>query len=92
MYLITEETPSTVGRGTKIFNANPTLINRVFRTASLPLQAICAGAGVGSIYVSRDTDGLPCFPTQFTGGHTLSKTHGPVLTADSEDLDKAATG
>lgn len=62
----------------------------VFRMVSPPLLAVCAGTGVGSIYISGDTDGLPCFPTQFTGGHTLPKAHRPVLTADSKDLDRAA--
>lgn len=58
----------------------------VFTEVYLPLQAVCACTGVGSVSVSGDGDGLPGFPTQFTGGHTLSEVHRPILAADSKHL------
>lgn len=64
----------------------------VFNSGSLPLQAACAGTGVGSIPVARDADGLPGLPTQFAGGHTLAEVHRPILTANSQHLHMQQQG
>lgn len=61
----------------------------VHTEASPPLQAVGAGTGVGSVSVSGNADGLPGFPTEFTGGHTLSEVYRPVLTADAPHLHTA---
>lgn len=57
-----------------------------FNSGSLPLQAACAGTGVGSISISRDADGLPGLPAEFAGGHTLAEVHRPILTANRKHL------
>lgn len=56
-----------------------------------PLQAVCAGAGVGSVSVSGNGNNLPSFPTQLTWGHALSEVHSSVLRADSPHLWTPAT-